>query len=91
MKINRKKLVKYLKDNNIKMQDFVKKLGWDIKRVIDMLFDNGELERDDSLTFIQLVGAKEAMQIINWRQMNVRKPKYNEIFCTKNANYSAAI
>ena len=91
MKINREKLVKYLKDNNITMFDFVKNLGWSSIRFIDLLFNNGQLEREDAKDFIQLVGARDAMRIINWRKMNVRKPRYNEIFCTKNANYSAAI
>mgnify|MGYP006886778842 CR=1 FL=1 len=78
MKINRNKLIKYLKEIKMSMSEFVKNLGWDYKRFIDMLFDNG-------------VGAEDAMKIINWRQMNVRKPKYREIFQYDNANQCATI
>lgn len=91
MKINRNKLIKYLKEIKMSMSEFVKNLGWDYKRFIDMLFDNGDLERDDAMTFIKFVGAEDAMKIINWRQMNVRKPKYREIFQHDNANQCATI
>lgn len=91
MKINRNELIKYLKDNNITMSAFAKALGWTYKQFVDMLFENGDLKRDDAEIFIHLIGAKDAMQIINWRQMNVRKPSYREIFRCDNANQCATI
>lgn len=85
MKINRNKLFQYLKFNCLSVEEFSKDLGWSFSKAMDILFANGELNRDEAEKFINTIGASCALEIINWRAMNVRKPQYCKIFQTRNA------
>lgn len=80
MRINRIKLFNYLRKKHISLDEFVKDLGWTIEKITKILYHHGQVNRDDAETFVYKVGASEAYEIINWRAMNVRKPKYNTIF-----------
>lgn len=91
MKINRNKLVKYLEESGGSMRDLAKQLNWSLEKLISVLFENGALNEEDAREFVYFVGAKEAMKIINWRQMDVRKPSYGYIFGNQNADYCKAI
>lgn len=86
MKINRNKFINYLKKNHLDITKFVKTLDWDLDRFIKMLFGNGNLNREESEHFLQIVGAEDALEIINWRAMNVARPKYRAIFQPSYAN-----
>jgi hypothetical protein len=91
MKISRNRLIEYLKNKGIDMLSFIKELGWSYERFVNMLFANGSLNEEDAMKFIQHVGAKDALEIINWRAMNVNKPKYRDIFQFNNAYQRSAI
>jgi len=80
MKINRNKLIDYIKNNHLSMIKFVEDLGWDLNKFIKMLFNNGQLDEESAKHFIDFVGAENALKIINWRAMNVARPKYRTIF-----------
>ncbi len=80
MKINREKLAIYLKKFGMNPNQFFKMLDLDIFTSLQLSFGSNTLNEESSRKFINAIGADDAMELIDWEAMNVRKPSRETIF-----------
>lgn len=80
MKINREKLAIYLKNMRMTTSQFFAMLDLDIFSSLQLSFGGNTLNEECSRKFINAIGADDAMELIDWEAMNVRKPNRECIF-----------
>lgn len=80
MKINSKRLKKYLQKFGLTFNEFLKLVGLENQNNFDPFAGSGTLDKEATKKFIFLVGAEEAMELIDWEAMNVKRPKRRTIF-----------
>ena len=84
MKIDSIKLRLYLFKIKMSIQEFMKLADFDASISTNTLLCSGDLDRENSEKFINMVGAEDAYNIIDWEEMDARKPSRREIFAYAN-------
>ena len=74
MKIKRDKLRRYLAKLGMTEKEFFKLIGLDTFARLDLHFGCDTLDEENSRKFLQAVGVKDAMELIDWEAMNARTP-----------------
>ncbi len=80
MKINKEKLANYLQKMGMNTSQFFNMLDLDIFTYLQLSFGGNTLNEESSRKFINAIGADDAMELIDWEAMNVRKPNREQIF-----------
>lgn len=84
MKIDSIKLRLYLFKIKMSLQEFMKLADFDASISINTLLCSGDLDRENSEKFINMVGAEDAYNLIDWEKMGAKKPSRREIFAYAN-------
>ena len=84
MKIDSIKLRLYLFKIKMSLQEFMNLADFDASISINTLLCSGDLDRENSEKFINMVGAEDADNLIDWEKMDARKPSRREIFAYAN-------
>ncbi len=84
MKIDSIKLRLYLFKIKMSLQEFMKLADFDASISTNTLLCSGDLDRENSEKFINMVGAEDAYNLIDWEKMDARKPSRREIFAYAN-------
>ena len=80
MKINRIRLAIYLARLGMSEKQFFEMLDLDVLSSVQIQLGGDTLNEECSRKFLNAIGAEDAIELINWEAMNVRKPRKHEIF-----------